>query len=295
MSSDIHVAAFQDACIKGDLKSNYHMLESAIIQASEKRIDIIVFPELFICGYDISIDEFKSLSLNRSLKSENDLYLQKVANLAKFHGIAIAFGYCEVDNEMNYYNSCILYDSQGTEALNYRKTHLWDPTVIHEKVIFTEGLELPIVDLFIGRLKCTIRVGILICFDCEFPEPARCLALQGAKLLLIPTALAQGPLSDVTPTIIIPARALENHVFVVYSNFLGSCDKMGEVVTGSSDIPLNYCGQSAIVGPNGKDLARHSKESTGIISAYINMDNYESEIKRNDYLNLRKSNLYANY
>jgi predicted amidohydrolase len=72
---------------------------------------------------------------------------------------------------------------------NYRKTHLWGPDGGHEKSIFTPGNELAVVDFPILRTGESVKVGILICFDSEFPEPARVLAVKGAHLILIATGL----------------------------------------------------------------------------------------------------------
>lgn len=67
------------------------------------------------------------------------------------------------------------------------------------------------------RTTCLFfQVGVLICFDVEFPEPARCLALAGATLLIVPTALGGGgSAADVIPLCCVPTRAMENHVAIL--------------------------------------------------------------------------------
>ena len=69
----------------------------------------------------------------------------------------------------------------------------------------------------------------MICMDCEFPEPARLLALAGAQLLLVPTALTVGPVDRLTPESVIPTRALENHTPLLYCNCNGQASVLPAV------------------------------------------------------------------
>ena len=87
-----------------------------------------------------------------------------------------------------------------------------------------------------------LRLGVLICYDVEFPENVRLLALQGAALVAVPTA-NMAPYTFVCRALV-PARAYENHLFLAYAN---RCGREGE---------LEYLGQSCIVAPDGTDLAR---------------------------------------
>ena len=138
-----------------------------------------------------------------------------------------------------------------------------------------------------------IRFGCLICMDCEYPEPARLLALQGAELLIIPTALALGPVQRLTPECVIPTRALENHVHIAYCNFQGDA-------TCPQHPP--FCGRSAIVGPDGIALARapgpeqHHRGPGAwgaMVDAGVEPRMFDSDIERNPYLRARRPELYA--
>lgn len=87
-----------------------------------------------------------------------------------------------------------------------------------------------------------IKIGILICYDVEFPEAVRALALAGAELIAVPTALIRP--FDIVARTLVPARAFENQVYVAYA---GMCGREGD---------QGYCGLSCIVGPDGQALAR---------------------------------------
>jgi predicted amidohydrolase len=105
------------------------------------------------------------------------------------------------------YNSAILIGERGDTLLNYRKTHLWMDV---EKSIYAvgDGGGPGVVRLD----PHDVRVGIAICYDCEFSEPCRVLALEGAQLILIPTALAKGEVHETVPLTVVPTRAVDNHV-----------------------------------------------------------------------------------
>jgi predicted amidohydrolase len=281
----VNVAIFQGQAVRGDVEANLAIVEAALTECGHRQIDLVLFPELFLTGYDCSFEEFQTLA-------QYPADLERVAEMARSHNCAIAIGYPEIGDPV-LYNSCALFDSKGRLCLNYRKTHLWDPDLIHEKKIFVAGCTLPVGQLFIERLSLNIKVGILICFDCEFPEPARALALQGIDILLIPTAIAdaaQHPptVGDLTPTVIVPCRAMENHIFVMYANLTGACS-----FTSSPSKPNPvFCGQSCIIGIDGRDLARASRTESELITATLSRDNFVDHIQRNNYLLNRRPELY---
>jgi 5-aminopentanamidase len=107
---------------------------------------------------------------------------------------------------------------------------------VEEQRLFTPGQQ-RVLHTIAG-----VRVGVLICYDVEFPEAVRALALEGAELIAVPTAL-MFPYTQI-PKVLIPTRALENQIFVAYANRIG--------VEGD----LKYCGLSTIAAPDGNVLAQ---------------------------------------
>jgi predicted amidohydrolase len=119
---------------------------------------------------------------------------------------------------------------------------------------------------------------MLICYDVEFPEMVRLQALAGASLLLVPTALPAGPSANRVATSLLPARALESHIFIIYA---GHCGQENDTA---------YQGGSIIVGPDGELLAK-----AGVTPALLiaKMDKYTyADMALDPYLEDRRLDLY---
>ena len=131
--------------------------------------------------------------------------------------------------------------------------------------------ESPVVDLNGWQL------GMLICYDVEFPENARQLALAGADLIAAPTANMIP--YDVVATTIVPARAFENQVYVAYANY---CGREGEI---------EYCGLSCVASPDGTEVARAGRSET-LIVADLDRSRMAASRSINSYLSDRRPELY---
>jgi predicted amidohydrolase len=282
MQRCLRVGTYQGQPEKSNIARNIQTLADIIDAARMQQLDLVLFPELYLTGYDMEVEAFQALAL---YVDGDDI--KKIQDIALSSGISIGVGYPEKCRKTNkIYNSCVLIDGFGSVTFNYRKTHLWDPTFSFEKIIFTPGESLDICELNIRRTGETYRLGILICFDSEFCEPARVLTLKGAEIILIPTALAEGSVADLVPTITIPTRALENHVFIIYSNLIGSCEL-------PSKENCAFCGQSGIIAPDGTDLVRASKLDCGLFVSELNRAEFEDSVVRNDYIANRRPELYG--
>lgn len=154
----------------GDLQHNCHLIGNAISAAMTSGIQLLVLPELATSGYNLTPDEGRACALT----PDADVF-QRWAQMLSSEAVLVV-GYCEPDGP-DLYNSAAVITHAGV-VHSYRKTHLWDT----EKTIFTPGARPPIVlDTPAGRL------GVLICYDLEFPEMPRRLALAGADLIAVPT------------------------------------------------------------------------------------------------------------
>lgn len=277
--NNLLVGTYQTNSIRNNIQESINILQSIVYESSLKSLDIILFPELFLSGYDIGVEQLKSLAIN-----QNSNEIKYICNLAKEHHIAICLGYSELSDDGIIYNSAILINGLGEIVLNYRKTHLWDPTNTYEKVAFVPGDSLPVASLFIPRTNQNITVGILICFDVEFPEPSRVLTLAGASIILVPTAVV-----DTLPAeCMVPTRAGENQVFIIYSNFSGPC------LTASTPDTV-FCGLSGIFGPDGRHLVRAKSDEIGLFTTELNGESYREYVFRNNYLvdRINKTHLYS--
>lgn len=192
--------------------------------------ELAVFPELFLTGYVIKgVDQLAAGLDSRPLA--------QVAEAARRARTAVVVGFIERFGD-GVANSLACFDRDGSLAGVYRKSHLFGA----EAETFVPGERL-LVTRLAGR-----NLGLLICFDVEFPEPARALARAGAELLV--TASANMEPFGHDHHIAVPARALENRVPHLYVNCCGSSDG------------LRFVGRSRAIGADGRATveARDDKE-----------------------------------
>ncbi|CAF2320041.1 unnamed protein product [Rotaria sp. Silwood2] len=260
----LRVAVFEGSSLTdGNVSVSVAQIELQTERASrEHSAHLLVFPELFLSGYGLSHEI--TLSAARYIIEEKVIaHLQNVANQ---YSIALLICYPELVDE-KIYNSATLINEHGDILLTYRKTHLWGDK---ERQIFAEGDQLsPVVEVR------GVRVGVMICYDMEMTEVARCLTLLGAQLILVPTALATSPANENIIRFIVPTRALENHVWLAYANLS----------------PPQFVGFSRIVGPDGNDLCRVEKDP--LIVADLIPKNYLHAIQSTPYLANRQPFLYS--
>jgi predicted amidohydrolase len=227
----------------------------------ESGADLVVAAEMITTGYHIGA------RAHELAEPAGGPTAARLAALAKETGVALAYGYPETDGE-HVYNSVQLVDATGRLA-NYRKTHLFGDL---DKAWFTPGDE-AVVQADVGG----VRVGLLICYDVEFPELVRAHALAGTELLVVPTAL-MSPYELVADTLV-PARAYESQLFVAYAN---RCDTERE---------LSYCGRSCVVAPTGEVLAR-AGSGPEVLAADVTRDALAASRAENTHLADRRPGLY---
>jgi predicted amidohydrolase len=196
--------------IVGDRESNFRLIIEAVERAIKAHADIVVLPELATSGYMFSsMDEARSLAI-----PDDDPFFGSIAAALGGTDTIVVVGFCELGPRATLYNSAALVTSSGVSAV-YRKTHLWD----RETLFFTPGEHAPpVISTIHGR------VGIAVCYDLEFSEVPRQLALAGADLIAVPTNWPRGdhPADERCAEIIIAqAAARTNGVFIAI------CDRRG--------------------------------------------------------------------
>jgi predicted amidohydrolase len=209
-------------------------LDATAAQARAQGADLLVCPEMSLTGYQIGAAGVAALA-----EPANGPLAQAGATLAQRHGIAIVYGYPERHAEgLKPYNAVQCIAADGQRLANYRKTHLFGDI---DRAQFSPGDAAPAVFAWNGW-----QLGLLVCYDIEFPEPARGLALQGADAILVPTANMIA--FDEVQRVLLPARALENRVFVAYAN---ACGREGDTT---------YGGLSTVCGAMGAVLAQGARD-----------------------------------
>ncbi len=233
--------------------------------AAAQGAGLLVLPELFLTGYNIG-----AAALAAEAEAADGPSARAVGAVAARYGMAILYGYPERGDDTKLYNSARLVGGDGVGLANYRKTHLFGDM---ERAVFTPGER-----AFVLAEVAGLRVGILICYDVEFPELVRGLALRGADLVAVPTALMQP--YDFVPRVMVRSRAFENQVFLIYANRCG--------VEGA----LNYVGESVIVAPDGGELARAGAGEALLVAALDQEAAAESR-RLNTYLRDRVPAMYG--
>jgi 5-aminopentanamidase len=217
----VRIACAQLNLPVGDVDGCLEKTCRAIVAARDKGADLVVLPELASCGYPLnSADEAKACADHASVCLERWTH-------ATGGDVTVVAGFCERSGD-EVYNSCALIDRSGVRAI-YRKLHLWD----REKLLFTPGSEAPpLIDTSFGRL------AMAICYDLEFPELTRNLALQGADVLALPTATPFKPRPAGTHPM---AVTLAMSTARLNGMFLACCDHCG------SERGMTFDGGSVIV------------------------------------------------
>lgn len=223
----MRLALWQTQGFPGDVAANLAALEDRVRAAAAAGAQLLLCPELWLGGYNMP-ERMHALAEPCDGPSA-----RAIARLARAHGLAIAYGYAEADPQGGRpFNAAQVIGPDGQPLAHYRKTHLFGPM---ERERFQPGERLEPPFAYRGW-----QLGLLICYDVEFPENVRSLALTGAELVLVPTALT--PEYRTVPELIVPARANENQVFVAY------CNHSGE------EHGLPYLGGSCIAAPTGQRL-----------------------------------------
>jgi 5-aminopentanamidase len=214
-------------------------LDATAAQAHAQGAGLLVCPEMSLTGYQIGAAAVAALA-----EPADGALAQAVAAIAQRHRIAIVYGYPEHNTNGKPYNAVQFIGADGVRIANYRKTHLFGDI---DRAQFSPGPQAPAVFDWNGW-----RLGLLVCYDIEFPEPARGLALQGVDAVLVPTANMVE--FDEVQRVLLPARALENRMFVAYAN---ACGREGNTT---------YGGQSTVCGPMGEVQAQGGRDEQCLLS-----------------------------
>ncbi|GAA1212020.1 nitrilase family protein [Rhodoglobus aureus] len=232
----VTVASCQVTLVVGDVEANRQSLRSSIIRAADAGVQVVVLPELANTGYMFTdIDELRAAA-----EPVDGPTVGEWAALAAERDLIIVGGFAEAGRDGKIYNSAVLVDASGVRAC-YRKAHLWNT----EKAdLFTPGSGVPpVVDTAVGR------IGVMVCYDLEFPEWVRTVALEGADLLccpvnwpLYPAPEGERPIEVVK----VQAAAATNRMFVAATDRAGrerGQDWLGgSVIVDADGFPLTTLG-----------------------------------------------------
>lgn len=229
------LALVQTNCFLGDENQNLEKARGFVTEAVSRGAQLVIFPEMYLTGYALKEETAKHALLPDSP------FLSEVRALATGNNVTIIMGYPEMDQGSGLvYNSVYFTDRSGKSKVQ-RKIHL----VRGETGIFEAGKNLQTFDTPL------LKIGIMICYDLYFPEVARILALKDVDIIVVPSA-DWYPFDRLVEKLI-PARAIENSVYVAYCNRVGTEDK------------FHFFGRSCIVDPRGNILREASDQNEVIV------------------------------
>ncbi|MFI0913110.1 carbon-nitrogen hydrolase family protein [Streptomyces abikoensis] len=260
----LRIALFQGPSgVPASTADSIAALDDAARRAAAAGARLLLTDELFLTGYALG-EAVADLA-----EPADGPGARAVARVAAEHGLAIGYGYPERDGG-TVFNSLQLIGPDGTRLANYRKTHLFGE---YETTSFTPGRDLVVQAELDG-----VRIGLLICYDVEFPETVRAHALAGTELLLVPTALMRP--YEIVPQTIVPARAWESQLYIAYAN---RCGVEGD---------LTFAGLSCLAAPDGTVRAR-AGAGEDLIVADVDPELLRASRAENTYLGDRRPALYT--
>ena len=251
------IAIHQCLPTNGDIEKAFVKLEGNLRTAATSGAQIVLFPELFLPGYNRP-DLHKKLS-----QSQNGEWCDRLAKLANSYKCALVVGWAEREGDA-VFNAATCFRNDGNIIAHHRKIQRFGPM---EHKSFEAGNQYTIFDFF-GH-----KTAILICYDIEFPQHVRALKEQDVTLVFVPTANPAG--YEHVSKILVPARSSEMALTIAYANYCGSENGLG------------FAGYSLIVGPDGKQLVMSGTSEALLITTTTNDCNSEFlSSQLSDYRNL---------
>jgi N-carbamoylputrescine amidase len=236
--------------------------------------ELVILQELHQSDYFCKSEDTKYFDLAESFEEDVEFWRR----VSKEQDIVLVASLFEKVMDGIYYNTAVVFD-RGKVAGKYRKTHIPDDPGFYEKFYFTPGDSIEPIDTSVGRL------GVLVCWDQWYSEPARIMALKGAEILIYPTAIGylmcpedrKDELCEKENTIeekekmlnawlsVQRGHAVANGVYVVAVNRVGKEKDESGVLGG-----IEFWGRSFVYGPQGEEIAMAGSEEE-IIEAEIDL------------------------
>jgi omega-amidase len=246
-------------------EANFTKAESLAAEAARRKSDLVCFPEMWTTGFN--------WEYNRRTAAEHARSAERAADMARRNSIWINGTMPEADGQGRLSNTSILYAPDGRRAGVYAKTHLF--SFMGEDRHMEPGPSLCLADAPWGA------TGLAVCYDVRFPELFRTYALKGAALVLLPAAFPHPRLEHWR--VLVRARAIENQMFVVAVNQVGT-EELG-------DGTVTYFGNSMIVDPWGGIVAEAGEEEA-LVTATIDTGMVDEVRGKMKVLKDRRPDLY---
>ncbi len=270
-------------------EDNMQRLSKGIADLAKQGAQLIVLQELHNSLYFCQVEDVNNFDWAESIPGPST---QFYGQLAKQFGVVIVTSLFEKRAPGLYHNTAVVIESDGTIAGKYRKMHIPDDPAYYEKFYFTPG------DLGFHPITTSVgKLGVLVCWDQWYPEAARLMALQGAELLIYPTAI--GYESSDTPdeqerqreawTTVMRGHAVANGLPVVAVNRVGL-----EPDPSGNTQGIRFWGSSFVAGPQGELLYRASNSDEENVIVPVDLQHSEQVRRWWPFLRDRRIDEYGN-
>ena len=252
-----------------DIGNNIQTLKESIKEAAINGAELVVLQELHNSLYFCQVESTDNFDLAEPIPGPSTKFF---GNVAKECGVVLVTSLFERRAAGLYHNTAVVFDKDGSIAGKYRKMHIPDDPAYYEKFYFTPG------DLGFHPIQTSLgKLGVMVCWDQWYPEGARLMALQGAELLIYPTAIGwESTDTDEEKQRQLTAwqtvqrgHAVANGIPVVAVNRSGH-----EVDPSGQTNGIDFWGHSFVAGPQGEMLAEAGIEPTTLI---VDVDMKRSE------------------
>ncbi|MHB1393347.1 MAG: carbon-nitrogen hydrolase family protein [Clostridia bacterium] len=258
--------------VEEDKLKNIANASAFVKKAAEQGVDMAILPEMFCCPY-------KTSNFPVYAEEEGGECYLLLSDLAKTYGIYLVAGTMpEKDNEGRVFNTSYVFDRKGQKIGKHRKMHLFDIAVkggqcFKESDTLTAGNTVTVFETEFGKM------GLAICYDFRFPELARLMVDEGAKVIIVPAAfnMTTGPAHW---EVMFRSRAIDNQVYTI-----------GTAPARDVNSCYTSYGNSIIVSPWGEVIAQMD-EKEGIFIGTLDLDNVEKVREELPLLIQRRKDIY---
>lgn len=256
--------------ITADIADNKTRLAEGIIDLAKRGAELIVLQELHNTLYFCQVEDVENFDLAEPIPGPSTEFYGK---LAKDLGVVIVTSLFEHRAPGLYHNTAVVIEKDGSIAGKYRKMHIPDDPAYYEKFYFTPG------DLGFKPIQTSVgKLGVLVCWDQWYPEAARLMALQGADILIYPTAIGYATYDTEEEqqrqreawTTVMRGHAVANGLPVVAVNRVGfEADPSGQTDG------IQFWGSSFVAGPQGELHYRASDDEEESLVVDIDLKHSE--------------------
>lgn len=271
-----------------DTQDNIRRLADGIADLAGRGAELIVLQELHNSLYFCQVENVQNFDLAEPIPGPStEIY----GELAKRYGVVLVTSLFERRTAGLYHNTAVVIERDGTIAGRYRKMHIPDDPAYYEKFYFTPG------DLGFHPIQTSVgRLGVMVCWDQWYPEAARLMALQGAEVLIYPTAI--GYAAEDTPEeqqrqrrawqTVMRGHAVANGLPVIAVNRVGhEPDPSGQTAG------IQFWGTSFVAGPQGEIIYEASDDDEESIIVEMDMEHSEQVRRWWPFLRDRRIEAYG--